>query len=111
MKNQLPTFLISFALASAVNGAIYSVNESLLPSNTNPDTSATAGAGAMGTFTGSYDTATGVLGYTMTWSGLSSLITGSAGAHIHGPTPLGSNAGVLHTILSGSTSNGGTSGT
>jgi len=100
---------LTFATASA-NAALYSVSEELLVSNTNPDTSATAGENAIGSFTGSYDTDTNILTYTMTWSGLSSPIAGSPGAHIHGPAPLGSNAGVLHAITSSGSESGSVTG-
>lgn len=98
-----------FATLSA-NGALYSISEELLVSNTNPDTSATAGDQAVGSFTGTYDSDTSTLTYTMTWSGLSSPVTGSPGAHIHGPAALGSNAGVLHAITSTGSEDGSVTG-
>jgi hypothetical protein len=109
MKTTLALSALALAPLSA-NAALYSVSEELLVSNTNPDTSATAGPDAVGSFTGTYDTDTSVLTYTMMWSGLSSPITGSAGAHIHGSAPLGSNAGVLHGILSEGAESGSVTG-
>jgi len=109
MKTTLTISALAFATFSA-NAALYNVSEELLVSKTNPDTSANAGPDAIGSFTGTYDTDTSVLTYTMTWSGLSSLITGSPGAHIHGSAPLGSNAGVLHGITSAGAESGSISG-
>lgn len=45
-----------------------------------------------GTFEGSLDTGTKVLTYTLSYSGLSGPATA---AHIHGPAPVGQNAGVM----------------
>ncbi len=49
-------------------------------------------AGGKGSFTGKLDTSTKVLAYTIDYSGLSGPATA---AHLHGPAPVGSNAGVL----------------
>lgn len=110
MKRKVAFAAVLTSVTFAAHGALYTVSEELLVSNTNPDTSATAGPDAIGAFTGTYDTDTSTLTYTMTWSGLSSPITGSPGAHIHGPTPLGSNAGVLHAITSSGSEDGTVSG-
>jgi hypothetical protein len=49
------------------------------------------GSAGSGTVDATYDSATGKLAYTVTWSGL----TGPATmAHFHGPAPVGKNAGV-----------------
>lgn len=109
MKKAILVTALAFATAP-MHAAVYTVSEELLVSNTNPDTSATAGEGAIGSFSGTYDTNTNILSYTMTWTNLSSPITGSPGAHIHGPAPLGSNAGVLHTITGSGTESGTISG-
>ena len=45
-----------------------------------------------GSFTGKLDTSTKVLDYTISYSGLTGPATA---AHLHGPAPAGSNAGVL----------------
>ena len=48
--------------------------------------------GGKGSFTGKLDTSTKVLSYTVEYSGLTGPATA---AHLHGPAPVGSNAGVL----------------
>lgn len=110
MHTTLLAIVTSAALISGAQAAVYVVNETLTPGNTIPDTSATAGVGAIGSFTGTYDATTGILEYTMTWENLSSPITGSPGAHIHGPAPLGSNARVLHFIVSDGAESGSAMG-
>jgi hypothetical protein len=53
---------------------------------------------AAGTLTGTYNSNTNQLQYTINWNGLSGLITA---AHFHGPASAGVNAGPIHDIVIG----------
>jgi hypothetical protein len=63
---------------------------------------------ATGTMTGSYNKATNVLQYNISWSGLTGPVTGM---HFHGPASVGVSAGILVEITTTSTGiSGSTSG-
>jgi Cu/Zn superoxide dismutase len=53
--------------------------------------------GAMGTADVSYNKTTKILSYYITWKNLTAMPTG---AHIHGPAPKGTNAGIKHDFFS-----------
>lgn len=102
--------VISLLSAVSLQAATFVFDVELTPGNTNPDTSANAPVNALGNFSGTYDDVTNTLTYTMSWENLSGPIA-SPGAHIHGPAALGSNAGVLYFILTGTESGLMNSGT
>jgi hypothetical protein len=71
-----------------------------VPSNSSPGT---------GTLSGSYNRATNVLQYNITWSGLTGSVTGM---HFHGPAAAGVSAGILVSLnVTNSAATGSGSGT
>jgi hypothetical protein len=56
-------------------------------------------SGASGTITGTYDRATRILNYTVSWTGLTGPV---AAMHIHGIAEKGVNAGILQNIITSS---------
>lgn len=50
---------------------------------------------ATATLNGSYNANTNMLNYTITWTGLSNIVTN---AHFHGPAAAGVNAGAMHSL-------------
>jgi hypothetical protein len=88
-----------FALAVTSQAAIWTLSTTLSGGEEVPPN----GSPATGTFTGTYDTNTNTLNYTLT---VNNLMSGVTAAHVHGPAPAGSNAGVLIglSVVSGATS-------
>lgn len=95
-------FLVAFAVLALPAGAlatIHSFNATINAAQEVPPT----GTGGTGTGTVTYNDVSGILGWTVTWSGL----TGAATLmHFHGPAAIGVNAGVQVDIgaISGLTS-------
>jgi CHRD domain len=89
----------SFAMAFAVTGLLsFAAHAEKIPMHAMLDTASevppTTGTGK-GTLDGSLDTASKMLTYTLTFSGLSGPATA---AHFHGPAAVGANAGVAVPI-------------
>jgi hypothetical protein len=99
MKHALFAAVLAILPASA-QAAIVDWTAILAPGNEVPPV---LSPGASGLATGTVDTASGLLSWTVIWDGL----TGPAiGAHFHGPAPVTANAGVQVNIgnISGLTS-------
>jgi hypothetical protein len=86
-KNLLMTIGVLGLLSAPAFAATIEYKAAMSPSSEVPP----APTSGVGTADAQYDTATHVLAYTITWSGLSGPATM---AHFHGPAAIGANAGV-----------------
>jgi hypothetical protein len=86
-KNMLLTIGVLCCLSAPAFAATVEYKAAMSPSSEVPP----APTSGIGTADAQYDTATHLLTYTITWSGLSGPATM---AHFHGPAPIGVNAGV-----------------
>jgi hypothetical protein len=79
------SFTFLFTLQKSSSATLYSINVPLSGAQENPPV-----AGGSGTFSGTYNSTTKVISYTINFS-----VTGTTTAgHFHGPAAVGSNAGV-----------------
>lgn len=91
MKRTILALVLAVAAGSA-QASVWNWTASLAPGNEVPPVNA---PGASGSASGSFDTVSLLLTWTVNWSGLSGP---AVGAHFHGPAPVGVNAGVQVNI-------------